>query len=76
MEPSPTQAAVPSVEQTMKELRRQQKLAADEGATDRAALLHLLIVIEELSETVGKLHERVDRLERRVYPAARMASRP
>lgn len=52
----------------MRELRRQQKLANDEGATDRAALLHLLIVIEELSETVGQLHERVDRLERRVHP--------
>ena len=69
MESSPTGRATPSVEQTMQELRRQQKQAADEGAADRAALLHLLIVIEELSETVGVLHERVDRLERRAYPA-------
>jgi hypothetical protein len=26
-------------------------------------------VIEELSETVGELHERINRLERRVHPA-------
>ena len=47
------------------ELRRQRDAASQHGEADRAALLHLLIVIEQLSETVGDLHERVTRLERR-----------
>ena len=49
----------------VRELRRQQALANEAGAPERAALLHLLVVIEELSDTVGELHERVTRLERR-----------
>ena len=69
MDSGSTQPDTPTVEQTLRELRRQRKLAADQGASERAALLQLLIVIEELSETVGELHERVDRLERRAHPA-------
>lgn len=54
-----------SVEEALRELRRQRRLATEHGEPDRAALLHLLIVIEELTENVGDLEERVRRLERR-----------
>ena len=54
-----------SIEEALGELRRQRDAAAADGHPDRAALIHLLIVIEQLSETVGELHERVTRLERR-----------
>ena len=54
-----------SMADALRELRRQRAEATEHGEPDRAALLHLLIVIEELSETVGDLHERVTRLERR-----------
>jgi hypothetical protein len=54
-----------SVEEALRELRLQRDAAASDGHPDRAALIHLLIVIEQLSETVGDLHGRVTRLERR-----------
>jgi hypothetical protein len=54
-----------TMHEALAELRRRRDEATDHGEPDRAALLHLLIVIEELSETVGELHERVTRLERR-----------
>ena len=54
-----------SVEEALRELRRERDAAVADGHPDRAALMHLLIVIEQLSETVGELHERVTRLERR-----------
>ena len=54
-----------TMSEALNELRRQRDAATEHGESDRAALLHLLIVIEQLSETVGELHERVTRLERR-----------
>ena len=48
------------------DLRRARDQATEEGATDRAVLLHIVVILEELSETVGELHERVTRLERTV----------
>jgi hypothetical protein len=54
-----------SLEDVLRGLREQQHRAAEDGDAQQAALLHLLIVIEELVETVGELHERVTRLERR-----------
>ena len=54
-----------SIEDALRELRRQRRLATEHGEPERAALLHLLIVIERLSENVGDLEERVRRLERR-----------
>jgi hypothetical protein len=57
----------------VRELRRQQALATEAGAPERAALLHLLVVIEELGDTVGELHERVTRLERRAAAERRTA---
>jgi len=54
-----------SMHDALRELRRQRDAATEQGAPDRAALLHLLIVVEQLAETVGDLHERVARLERR-----------
>jgi hypothetical protein len=56
----------PSVETALAELRRARDEAQAVGATDRAVLLHLVVIIEELSETVGELHERVTRIERRL----------
>lgn len=58
------------MEQALRNLRRQRDLANEHGEPDRAALLHLLIVIEELTESVGDLHERVVRLERRAVATA------
>jgi len=58
-----------SMADALAELRRCRDDAASHGEPDRAALLHLLIVIEQLSETVGELHERVTRLERRAAGA-------
>jgi hypothetical protein len=56
-----------SMEATLRELRKQRRVATDHGQTERAALLQFLIVVEELSESVGELHERIARLERAVF---------
>lgn len=53
-----------SIEQALAGLRRARDEATAAGETDKAVLLHLVVIIEELSETVGDLHERVTRLER------------
>ena len=55
----------PAINDALRELRKERHRAMRDGAPDRAALLHLLIIVEELSATVGELHERVTRLERR-----------
>lgn len=55
----------PSMEEALDALRVHRDCAMEHGDPQRAALLHLLIVIEELAETVGDLHERVSRLEHR-----------
>lgn len=55
-----------SVESALDGLRRAQAEAAAAGETDKAVLLHLVVVIEELSEAVGTLSERVARIERRL----------
>lgn len=56
----------PTIESALADLRRARAEATAAGETDKAVLLHLVVVIEELSETVDTLHERVTRLERRL----------
>ena len=52
------------MEQALAALRAARDEATAAGETDKAVLLHLVVIIEELSETVGDLHVRVTRLER------------
>ena len=56
----------PAREDALDDLRRAQAEAAAAGDTDKAVLLNLVVVVEELSETVGALTERVARIERRL----------
>jgi hypothetical protein len=60
-----------SMEEAVRGLRHQQRVAAEHGEPERAALIHLLIVVEELSESICDLHERVSRIERRLQSASR-----